>query len=117
MWKSVKMYRSWLSNDFCQPIYEEWLCEAVARGRVNAPGFFADVAIRKAYSGSQWAGPAQIGLDPVKEVRAAQFRVENAFSTRDMEAQEMTGSDFYQNVTHRGTEEKLMKEVYDIERE
>ncbi|MCL2087646.1 MAG: phage portal protein [Oscillospiraceae bacterium] len=39
-WKTVKMYRAWLINDFCQPIFEEWLAEAVAKGRVKAPGFF-----------------------------------------------------------------------------
>ena len=31
-----KMRRQWLANDFCQPIYEEWMCEAVARGRIYA---------------------------------------------------------------------------------
>ena len=30
--KVVKMYRAWFVADFCQPIYEEWLSEAVAKG-------------------------------------------------------------------------------------
>lgn len=110
-WKSIRMYRNWLAKDFCQPIYEEWLAEAVAKGRVKAPGFFSDYAIRKAYSGAEWHGQAQGLLNPVQEVQAAEMRVNNGFSTRAREAQEMTGSDFYKNVAQRKREEQLMKEV------
>ncbi|GHU42226.1 hypothetical protein FACS1894111_05800 [Clostridia bacterium] len=113
-WKNFRMYRTWLARDFCQPIFEEWLAEAVAKGRINAPGFFADVAIRKAYSGAEWNGPAQGLLNPVQEVNAAEKRVLNGFSTRDREAQELTGSDFYKNIQSRKREEKLMREVQEI---
>ena len=115
LWKSVKMYRGWMASSFCQPIFEEWLAEAVAKGRINAPGFFGDPAIRKAYSGAEWNGPAQGSLNPIHDVTAAQMRVNNGFSTRDREAQELTGSDFYKNVQQRKREEELMKEVRGIE--
>jgi len=115
LWKSVKMYRRWLASDFCQPIFEEWLAEAVAKGRVDAPGFFTDPAIRKAYSGAEWNGPAQGSLNPIHDVTAAQMRVNNGFSTADREAQELTGSDFYKNVQQRKREALLMKEVREIE--
>jgi len=115
LWKSVKMYRRWLASDFCQPIFEEWLAEAVAKGRVDAPGFFTDPAIRKAYSGAEWNGPAQGSLNPIHDVTAAQMRVNNGFSTADREAQELTGSDFYKNVQQRKREAMLMKEVREIE--
>lgn len=110
-WKSINMYRNWLAKDFCQPIYEEWLAEAVAKGRIIAPGFFSDVAIRKAYSGAEWNGPAQGLLNPVQEVQAAELRVTNGFSTRAREAREMNGSDFFKNARQRKREEKMMKEV------
>lgn len=116
-WKSFRMYRNWLSNDFCQPIFEEWLAEAVAKGRIVAPGFFSDPAIRKAYSGAEWNGPAQGLLNPVQEVTAAEKRVQNGFSTRNREAQELNGSDFYGNIRQRKREEILMKEVNDIGQE
>ena len=45
-WKMFRMYRAWLATDFCQPIYEEWLAEAVAKKRIDAPGFFTDPLIR-----------------------------------------------------------------------
>lgn len=113
-WKNFRMYRTWLARDFCQPIYEEWLAEAVAKGRITAPGFFSDAAIRKAYSGAEWNGPAQGLLNPVQEVTAAEKRVANGFSTRARESQEINGSDFYKNARQRKREEKLMKEVQDV---
>src|SRR5699024_4820840 len=58
-WKMFRMRRKWLTQQFCQPIYEEWLAEAVAKGRINAPGFFSDPAIRAAWSGAEWYGPSQ----------------------------------------------------------
>ena len=113
-WKVVKMYRSWLTNDFCKPIFEEWLWEAVAKGRISAPGFLSNELIRKAYSGTEWSGPAQGLLNPVQEVNAAEKRVQNGFSTRERETVEMTGLDFHKNIQQRKLEEKLMKEVLDI---
>lgn len=116
-WKVVSMNRSWLANDFCQVIFEEWMAEAVAKGRIKAPGFFADPMIRKAYCGAEWNGPAQGLLNPVQEVRAAEMRVENGFSNRTKEAMELTGSDFNANVTQLKREEAMMKEVRDIAKE
>lgn len=110
-WKMFRMYRTWLANDFCQPIYEEWFAEAVAKGRIAAPGFFSDPIRRKAFTGAEWNGPAQGLLNPVQEVTAAEKRVQNGFSTRDREAMEMNGSDFYRNAAQLKRENKLLKEV------
>ena len=49
-WRTCSMQRDWFTDDFCQPVYEEWFAEAVARGRIHALGFFTDPARRKAYS-------------------------------------------------------------------
>ena len=32
-WKMFRMRREWLIGNFCQPVYEEWLTEAVVKGR------------------------------------------------------------------------------------
>ncbi len=113
-WKMFKMYRAWLANDFCQPVYEEWLAEAVAKGRIAAPGFFSDPIRRKAYCRAQWNGPARGILDPVKEVNAAVTKVENGFSTRSIETMEMAGGDFYSNCEQLKHEERKLKEVKKI---
>lgn len=91
----IKMFRAWFVADFCQPIYEEWLSEAVAKGRIKAPGFFADPIIKDAYCAAEWNGPGMRQLDPKKEVEAAEERVQGGFSTRQKEAAELTGTDFY----------------------
>lgn len=109
-WKFFRRQRDWLSSDFCQPIYEEWLSEAVARGRIAAPGFFANLAVRAAYCGAEWNGPSPGQIDPLKEVNAAVVRVQNCFSTRARETAELTGGDFDQNYRQRVREEKMMRE-------
>lgn len=109
-WKMFRMRREWLANDFCQPIYEEWLTEAIAKGRVHAPGFFTDPLARKAYSQAEWNGPSQGQIDPLKEVNAAEKRVRNGFTTRAQETVALAGGDFAKNVRTRAIEEKMMRE-------
>lgn len=80
-WQFFRGRRDWLATNFCQPIFETWLAEAVSIGRVSAPGFFADPAIRKAWCGASWVGDGPGSIDPQKEVRAARERVELGIST------------------------------------
>ncbi|MBO8136793.1 MAG: phage portal protein [Desulfotomaculum sp.] len=110
-WKAFRMRRTWFASDFCQPIYELWLSEAVARGRINAPGFFNDPLIAKAWSRAEWHGPAPGQLDPVNEVRAAQMRVEGGFSTRERETIELNGGDFDRNIEQLQRENELITEA------
>lgn len=110
-WKMYKRRREWLANDFCQPIYEEFLAEAVAKGRIHAPGFFDDPIVRMAYAKAEWNGPTQGQLDPMKEVNAATKRVEEGFSTRTRETIELTGGDYFANHSLRVQEEKLRREA------
>lgn len=109
--KVIKMYREWFISDFCQPIYEEWLCEAVAKGRISAPGFFDNPIIKDIYCCAEWNGPSSGQLDPQKEVAAAELRVQGGYSTREKEATELTGTDFYKNIKQRKREEELLREV------
>ncbi len=111
--KAVKMKRVWLVNDFCKPVYELWLTEAVAKGRINAPGFFIDPAVKKAWCGCIWNGPAQGQIDPVKEITAAQMRVDLGVSTREIETIETMGGDFMTNSVQLEREAREMKKVKD----
>ena len=108
-WKMFRMRREWLINDFCQPIYEEWLTEAVAKGRIKAPGFFDDPAIKAAWCGADWYGDAQGQLDPLKEANAAKVRVDEGFSTREREAAELTGMKYETIHTTRKREEAMRR--------
>ena len=97
-WKAFKMRREWFVDDFCRPLYEVWMAEAVARGRIIAPGFFSDPAVRAAWLGSEWIGPTQGQLDPVKEITAEQLACENGFSTREQSTIRLNGGTYEANV-------------------
>lgn len=108
-WNAFRMKRSWLAADFCQPVYEMFLSEAIASGRLHAPGFFLDPLIRMAYCRAQWNGPAPGMIDPLKEVNSAEKRIAIGVSTRQRETIEMTGGDFDSNVAQLARENQLMK--------
>lgn len=108
-WKGFKMRREWLTDDLCRPVYEIWLTEAVARGRISAPGFFADPIIRQAWLGSEWIGPSQGQLDPTKEVTAAVTAIEHGLSTHEAEAVKLNGSQFSTNVDQLAVENERLR--------
>lgn len=97
-WKSFRMYRTWFVDDFCDPVYEMWLSEAVATGRVNAPGFFIDPIIKKAWLGCEWIGPSQGQLDPGKEVKAEILAVQHGFTTHEDATMRLNGGDWNSNM-------------------
>ena len=107
-WKSFRMYRKWFVDDFCQEIYELWFNEAVSKGRINAPGYFNNLLIKKAYTNATWNGPAQGHLNPEQEVNAAIMKIENGLSTHGDECSSINGSDYEDNVRTLKTENRLL---------
>ena len=103
-WRTVKVYRRRFNTGFNQPIYEQWLAEAVAAGRIEAPGFFDDPAIRQAWCGCTWMGASMGHVDPLKEVEAAERRIANNISTQEQEASEYNGNDWADIVRQRRRE-------------
>ncbi len=108
--RSVMIWRAWLATNLCQPIYEEWLAEAVALGRVVAPGFSSDPARRAAWSRAEWPGQSAGQVDPVKEVTASKMLVEEGFSTRKAETAKLTGMDYDAVTAQRIAEEEQRRE-------
>jgi len=110
-WDEYKQRRIWFARDFCQPVYEVWLAEAVALGRIDCPGFFDDPAIRNAWCNAEWFGPTMSILDPVKDVKGSRLRVECGLSTGEREAAEMTGSDYEENMQQLAYEKELRESL------
>ena len=110
-WKFFNSRRQWLAQNFCQIVYEIWLYEAVATGRISAPGYFNDPIIRKAYSGSEWVGPAKGMIDELKEVKAAQERIKEGISTLSEVTAEMTGGDWEKKHPQSVKEHNMRKEA------
>lgn len=116
-WKAFRMRRDWLVADFCQPVYCRWLDEAVAKGRINAPGYFNNPLIRKAWQGAIWEGPAPGMLDPTKEIQAEKLAIENGFSTGQQSTIKLNGGSFDKNIEQRAEEIKKMKDLGLLESE
>lgn len=112
-YEAFKMRRVWFVNDFCKPIYEIWLAEAVALGRIKAPGFFDDPLIRSNWCNAEWIGPVQPSLDPIKEAKAAEKRIELGVDTRERVARE-NGTDWEENAVQLKREAQALAEIHAI---
>lgn len=108
-WKAFRMRRKWFVDDFCTPVYEIWLSEAVARGRISAPGFFADPAIRAAYLGAEWIGPSQGQLDPTKEITAEILAIGEGITTREQATIRLNGGQWDANVDQLTRENEKLR--------
>ena len=107
-WEAFHGRREMLINMFCQPVYEIWLSEAVARGRIKAPGFFDDPRIRAEWCRARWIGPVQGQLDPLKEAKAAVLKINHAIATHGEVTREMGGGDWESNVEQLTHENELL---------
>lgn len=110
-WKAFKMRRVWFANDFCTPVYQIWLSEAVASGRITAAGFFNDPATRAAWSACEWVGPSQGQLDPTKEINAEAMAVAEGFSTREQSTIRLNGGQWESNVEQLSRENEKLAEA------
>jgi lambda family phage portal protein len=110
-WRFFRSRREWMAANFCQVVYENFMDEAVALGRIKAPGYFADPLLRKAYLGTDWIGDAQGQIDPVKEISAAEKRIQLGVSTVTEETAAITGGDFERNIPLITKERRMLIEA------
>lgn len=103
--------RKWLGDNFCQEIYAAWMYEAVAKGRVVAPGFMRDPAIRAAYLGADWVGPTKPVLDLVKETNGRAMMEDRGWITAAENTVEMTGGDWDRKHRQRAKEHQKRVEA------
>ncbi len=90
-WKYYSSRRAFIASQFCQPIFEVWMDEAVSAGRIEAPGYFSDPVMRRAYLSCDWIGDAPGSIDPQKEVAASIELVTGGFSNHKIETMRLTG--------------------------
>ena len=110
-WKAFRMYRTWFVDDFCKPVYRIWMTEAVAIGRVQAPGFFTDPKIAAAWLGADWIGPSQGQLDPNKEISAEILAIQNGFTTYSDATARLNGGDWNANIGKLKQEKEQSNEI------
>lgn len=110
-WVYFRGVRTWLSLSFCQPVYETWMAEAVAIGRIPAPGFFTDPLLRWAYTRAAWPGDSMGSISPKDEVAAYVAAIDARLMTRERAEWELWGSDFNETFDQKEGEQKRLREA------
>ena len=108
-WKFFKTLRGWLADEFCQPVFEAVITQAVAEGRLVAPGFLADPLVQCAYLQCDWIGPPRGMIDEEKEARANELMKTHGWKTNSEITSELTGGDWYRKQEQRALEEAHLK--------
>jgi len=104
-WKRVRKHRALVIDQFSQPIYEEWVTDAVSLSRIERfSGDLKNPLVRHALMRCIWTGNSAGSLDPAKEVQAADLKVKCGFSTTEREASELNGSNYRDNIRQQATE-------------
>lgn len=107
-WQHFRVRRAWLAGSFCQPVWEWFIAEAVARGLLTAPGF-EDPLRRAAWCGATWIGDARISLDPLKDANADAIAEAHGWKTAEQITAERTGGDWRRNLQVRAQEVALRR--------
>lgn len=94
-------------SDFCQPVYEKWLEQAILTGVIEAPGFFDNPIKRAIWSSCNWIADAAFLLDPLKETQAIKMQIDEQLISRDTACAMVNGGE-YKIVAHEhGNELKI----------
>ncbi|MGE4268232.1 MAG: phage portal protein [Deferribacterales bacterium] len=109
--------RDQFASEFVQPIYERWLFEEVAEGRVVAPGYLTDAFLRRLWSAARWVGPPKSALDENKEASAAKTRIGTGYSTLKKEAAAFDGSNYEDVYAQRKREAEKERDLEAIKNE
>lgn len=107
-WVYFRTVRNWMALSFCQPVYETWLAEAVAIGRVPAPGFFNDPLLRWAYTRAAWPGDSMGSISPKDEVAAYTAAIDARIMTRERAEWEMFGTDWNDTFDQKKAEQQRL---------
>lgn len=98
-------------NDFLNPVYENFLMEAVAMGRIKAEGFFDNPLRRAQWLKCDWYVEGSHLLDVTKELQGAQMRIALGLTTHAQEAAELAGTDYYENLETLNYEYEMRKKL------
>lgn len=111
-WKVFANHRIDCSREFCQPVYERFLLEAVLRNKIIAPGFIENLSIRQAWCKSTWLGQGIGQINPLVETKAARERIDARLSTHSKEVAMADGDDWDAMIDQGAREEEIIKNKF-----
>lgn len=109
-WRMYLQRRWWLVSQFCQPVYELFIDEVVARGLIDVTDY-ANPVRRYAYTRAVWTGPAKGAMDELKEVQAAKERIDAGLSTETRETAALTGESWLDVIEQRAAELQVRRDA------
>lgn len=104
-------------DEFCQPIYVEWLLSETLAGRIAAAGLLdawrdpAQYDKYAAWVAADWSGAIKPSVDLVKQANGYQLLVEQGFISRDRATRETTGTKFSKNIKKLARENAALAEA------
>jgi capsid protein len=107
-WRVVQMRREHIAADLLDPIYEMWLSEEIAAGRVTCPGW-QDPRLRRAWLACRWNGTPMPNIDPSKSAQADLLYAKMGAQTFDDIARNFNGSSGKANRAKMATELKELE--------
>lgn len=108
-YKVFMQRRTLMGRYLCQPVYTNWMMEAVVKGRIKAPGFLEDPTIRAAWLNSAWAGPGRGMIDPHQEVKGAGEAINQRLSSYEDKYVEINGGDWNDMVERLADERETLQ--------
>lgn len=108
---------SFIGEQFCTPIYTDWLLNEVLSGRIEAQGLLeawrdlSKYEIFGSWTDVEWYGSIKPTTDIVKQAKGSAILVDRAWSTNTREARVTTGTDFGRNVKRLKRENELLVEA------
>lgn len=105
-WRVIRQERGIEIENFEAEIWNRFLADLAASGRVKMPGFFEDHLARAAYCRHQWSGPVPGHLNPLQEANAAKVRMETGMTHLEGESAEYNGSSWEENHAQSAKEKR-----------
>jgi lambda family phage portal protein len=119
-----KMYlnkvRTHFGEQFCKPIYGEWLIAQALTGRVQAPEVLqawrdsSQYDVFGAWISSEWAGHIKPSTDLIKQAKGYELLLQHGLITYDLATKELTGTKFSKNVKKQKAEREALAELNEI---
>ena len=106
-YRVAEIYRRKIDSDFLTPLYENWLSEEIASGRVVARGW-SDPILRAAWCNHTLISAPVPNIDPAKTAKANRDNIAIGATTYDRAAQETNGSNGKAN---RAANKRQAKEI------
>ena len=111
IWKTLNADRTQFADQFATPIFALWFEEMFYAGKFDLPEGSPDFNVMPAaYLSIKWTGAARGYVDPEKEARAANLRINGRISTLEDECAEQ-GKNWEEVLEQQAAEKELMEKL------